>query len=483
MVEVAASEEPRGYRVFQFSRYCNSSRLHLGGRVVIVFRIVSSEGLELARPATAPVVLHAKTSYMPSPRTLKWKDSTSDDGDALPWNSMADVFSPGPQSPVFLRVSSPSVNRCRPFEVVCIARTEWMAANRLERESIRIAGVRAQAYREGSPDKSPLEPCPRCCAPRHRQNIFVSPEMTEISGSEAQPGFRIFRFSSCFSYCNSSRLHLGGRVVIVFRIVNSEGLELARATTEPLVLHAKTSYVPVPRNLKWMDSIPRASDGPHDSTPPMLQHEALQEVQQKTPPESMCCIGELTQDVEQEALVLQIRALQIVCLVRPDWMSERGLESEAIVHVSPEMTESAGALAGYRVFRYCNSSRLHLGGRVVVVFRLAGSDGSELARVATEPLMLHAKSNYVPVPRTLKWKDSAPRFAVGVAQEDGESTRGAEGAEQQSTPEAVVAEQTPEAREDREEIVRQIRALQALQTDQLARIRALDMALRGDPSP
>eukprot|EP00727_Mastigamoeba_balamuthi_P004956 m51a1_g14459 hypothetical protein (197) ;mRNA; f:656539-657508 len=190
-----------------------------------------------------------------------------------------------------------------------------------------------------------------------------------------------------------------------------------------------------------------------------------------------------------EVNVVRGKPFEIVCLVRSAWMSARGLEGEAIVHVSPEMAESAGALAGYRVFRfpqcisYCNSSRLHLGGRVVVVFRLAGSDGSELARVATEPLMLHAKSNYVPVPRTLKWKDSSPpRYAVGVAQEEGKSARGTEGAEQQRTPEALGTEQAPVAREDRDDIVRQIRALQALQTDQLARIRALDMAIRGYPS-
>eukprot|EP00727_Mastigamoeba_balamuthi_P005072 m51a1_g14563 hypothetical protein (278) ;mRNA; r:1041461-1046398 len=273
--------------------------------------------------------------------------------------------SPSPEShpDVFLRITTANIVRGRPFEIVCFARADWMRTNRLERESIRNAG-----------------------------NIGVTPAMVEGPGAEAPDG-----------YCNSSRLHLGGRVTIVFRIVSSEGLELARPATAPVVLHAKTSYKPSPRILKWKDSM-------------------------------------------------------------------------QIVHVAPEMTESAEALAGY-----CNSSRLHLGGRVVVVFRLAGSDGSELARVATEPLMLHAKSNYVPVPRTFKWKDSAPRFAVGAA-EEAERERGTEEVEQERSAEPLGAGETPEAREGQDDILLQIRALQVLQTDQLARIRALDMALRGGPT-
>eukprot|EP00727_Mastigamoeba_balamuthi_P008369 m51a1_g4154 hypothetical protein (214) ;mRNA; f:251639-252721 len=149
----------------------------------------------------------------------------------------------GEQCPVSLRVSTTNIVRGRHFEVVCLARAEWMSANGIERESIRNAGVRSQVLLEGSEDA--LKPCPRCCVPRHRQNVVVSPDMAE--SPEAAPG-----------YCNSSRLHLGGRVVIVFRIVGSAGVELARAQTEPVVLHAKTNYVPIPRTLKWKDSVPRA---------------------------------------------------------------------------------------------------------------------------------------------------------------------------------------------------------------------------------
>eukprot|EP00727_Mastigamoeba_balamuthi_P001009 m51a1_g10905 hypothetical protein (228) ;mRNA; r:55268-56419 len=134
---------------------------------------------------------------------------------------------------VFLRVSAASIVRGRAFEICCLVRSDWMSANGVEPESIRSAAVRSQVHLEGAVDSPPVGPCARCCTPRKRQNVLVAPDM----------------------FCNSSRLHLGGRVVIVFQISGSQGEELARAVTEPLVLHAKTNYVPVPRTLKWKDSV------------------------------------------------------------------------------------------------------------------------------------------------------------------------------------------------------------------------------------
>eukprot|EP00727_Mastigamoeba_balamuthi_P005076 m51a1_g14567 hypothetical protein (587) ;mRNA; r:1059863-1063097 len=159
---------------------------------------------------------------------------------------MAESALAGEQCPILLRVSTTNIVRGKHFEVVCLVRAEWMSANGIERDSIRNAGVRSQVHLEGSEDGPPLLPCPRCCAPRHRQNVVVSPDMVESPEAAPGPG-----------YCNSSRLHLGGRVVIVFRVTGSAGAELARARTEPVVLHAKSNYVPMPRTLKWKDSGPR----------------------------------------------------------------------------------------------------------------------------------------------------------------------------------------------------------------------------------
>eukprot|EP00727_Mastigamoeba_balamuthi_P000614 m51a1_g1055 hypothetical protein (133) ;mRNA; r:803616-804119 len=55
--------------------------------------------------------------------------------------------------------------------------------------------------------------------------------------------------------CNSSRLHVGGRVVIVVTVRGPQG-PIAVAVSEPLVLVSRSSYVQRPRKqpqLKWID--------------------------------------------------------------------------------------------------------------------------------------------------------------------------------------------------------------------------------------
>eukprot|EP00727_Mastigamoeba_balamuthi_P012187 m51a1_g7591 hypothetical protein (98) ;mRNA; f:214891-215240 len=70
--------------------------------------------------------------------------------------------------------------------------------------------------------------------------------------SSSNPEERLFVFYRCISFCNSSRLHLRGEVVIVLTIRRDVGV-LARAVSPPLMLHSKTSYRPQAPRLKWVD--------------------------------------------------------------------------------------------------------------------------------------------------------------------------------------------------------------------------------------
>eukprot|EP00727_Mastigamoeba_balamuthi_P003984 m51a1_g13583 hypothetical protein (172) ;mRNA; f:50-565 len=57
--------------------------------------------------------------------------------------------------------------------------------------------------------------------------------------------------------CNSSRLHVGGRVVIVVSVRGPQG-PIAVAVSEPLVLVSRSSYVQRPREqpqFKWIDQL------------------------------------------------------------------------------------------------------------------------------------------------------------------------------------------------------------------------------------
>eukprot|EP00727_Mastigamoeba_balamuthi_P010647 m51a1_g6204 hypothetical protein (484) ;mRNA; r:134830-138743 len=61
--------------------HCNSSRLHLGGRVCIVLSICGESGVQVARVASEAVALAAKSAYKPAPNSIRWKEFTGPDDD------------------------------------------------------------------------------------------------------------------------------------------------------------------------------------------------------------------------------------------------------------------------------------------------------------------------------------------------------------------------------------------------------------------
>eukprot|EP00727_Mastigamoeba_balamuthi_P005033 m51a1_g14528 hypothetical protein (134) ;mRNA; f:927142-927543 len=125
--------------------------------------------------------------------------------------------------------------------------------------------------------------------------------------------------------------------------------------------------------------------------------------------------------------------------------------------------------------RHCNSSRLHLGGRVVIVFRIRSNEGLELAQARSEPVTLHSKTSYQPLPRTLKWSDSSLLSSVSTSP-------GAPVVSQQTVvrPEVQTRRQCGGVA-DADSVVLQMQVMLALLADELETIRLLRLALQGFP--
>eukprot|EP00727_Mastigamoeba_balamuthi_P012033 m51a1_g7452 hypothetical protein (170) ;mRNA; f:117015-117903 len=134
--------------------------------------------------------------------------------------------------------------------VTLVVRTAWMEQNGVSASDIREAGRTAAVHR-ASRDDEPLGPCAKCSDTR-MPPVVISGEM----GEEAprSPEERVFVFYRCLSFCNSSRLHLGGDVVLALTVMRGDEA-VVRVLSQPLVLHSKTSYRPqIPRPIKWIDA-------------------------------------------------------------------------------------------------------------------------------------------------------------------------------------------------------------------------------------
>eukprot|EP00727_Mastigamoeba_balamuthi_P001932 m51a1_g11736 hypothetical protein (233) ;mRNA; f:138542-139543 len=145
-------------------------------------------------------------------------------------------------------VSSRVINRRVPFK--------WMLDNRVTDSDLIESMQFCRLHLEGQQNHNALEACERCC--RGSADSFeIGKEVREVSAVGGPQ--RAFEFSNCISYCNSSRLHLGGRVVIVATIRRrGESEEVCRAASEPLCLRSRNYYTSrkqpvVPGVLKWVE--------------------------------------------------------------------------------------------------------------------------------------------------------------------------------------------------------------------------------------
>eukprot|EP00727_Mastigamoeba_balamuthi_P004529 m51a1_g14074 putative protein (729) ;mRNA; f:1279496-1289436 len=96
----------------------------------------------------------------------------------------------------------------------------WMESNAVQDSDIRTLGT-----------------CGLC---RHRSIIQISGQV--VRTTDELTGDHHFRFIRCTSNCNSSRLHLGGKVELVLRVLNSMARQVALLVSEPLLLLSKTGY-------------------------------------------------------------------------------------------------------------------------------------------------------------------------------------------------------------------------------------------------
>eukprot|EP00727_Mastigamoeba_balamuthi_P011590 m51a1_g7053 hypothetical protein (202) ;mRNA; r:154901-160222 len=181
--------------------------------------------------------------------------------------------------------------------------------------------------------KNNLGPCGRCSEGSRMPPVVISGEMGEEASGKRD--HRLFVFYRCLSFCNSSRLHLGGDIVVALTIRHG-GAVAARVLSEPLALYSKTSYRPQPCHL---GPCGRCSEG--SRMPPVV--------------------------------------------------------------ISGEMGEETSGTRDHRLFvfyrclSFCNSSRLHLGGDVVVALTIRRGEAT-MARVLSEPLALYSKTSYRPQP-------------------------------------------------------------------------------------
>eukprot|EP00727_Mastigamoeba_balamuthi_P010692 m51a1_g6245 hypothetical protein (168) ;mRNA; f:26774-27724 len=143
-------------------------------------------------------------------------------------------------APPCLWASSDRVFLATPFQVTFIAGTAWMEHNGVTEAAIRGLAGHARVYLESSTRRPSEEweeapPCPKCCrsgastiaigfAPKSKDAEDGDGDgPLDLAQAQAQPGSCTIVFDYCRSRCNSSRLHLGGRVVAVLEVLDADG--------------------------------------------------------------------------------------------------------------------------------------------------------------------------------------------------------------------------------------------------------------------
>eukprot|EP00727_Mastigamoeba_balamuthi_P004036 m51a1_g1363 hypothetical protein (246) ;mRNA; r:397197-398258 len=151
-------------------------------------------------------------------------------------------------APAYLAVSSSIVYRMAPFHVCLVARSDWMQQMGVTPDGIHDAARSSQALLHECEEQMPPQPCAKCCRGRGLPNLLLDHRMLEVPS--LQPGTRTFLFDRCISFCNSSRLHLGGRLVIEFVLRSRTGAVALRVLSEPILLQSKTTCRAAPRSPK-----------------------------------------------------------------------------------------------------------------------------------------------------------------------------------------------------------------------------------------
>eukprot|EP00727_Mastigamoeba_balamuthi_P008499 m51a1_g4271 hypothetical protein (242) ;mRNA; f:304590-305584 len=127
-------------------------------------------------------------------------------------------------APPRMWASSSKVFVSAPFQVTFTAGATWMQQHGVTEASVRDAAGSARLFLEGS---------------THHADAALGSSIAEAAAPAAGAGTVVVKFNYCRSYCNSSRLHLGGRVVVVLELLDGLGNVVARPQTQPLMLCSK----------------------------------------------------------------------------------------------------------------------------------------------------------------------------------------------------------------------------------------------------
>eukprot|EP00727_Mastigamoeba_balamuthi_P006872 m51a1_g2805 hypothetical protein (1154) ;mRNA; r:98489-117997 len=417
-IEGSAREESRcggdrEERVFVFERCksnCNTSRLHAGGRVVVVVTVRGPQG-SIAEAATEPLTLVSKSTYtrrLRAPAQIRWVDqsaeadaTTSEGTQNTPARAGSVAVAPEERGEDELLQSA--------LRVVCGA--QWMAEQGLGTEAIKAACAGAMVRLEGRENGQNLGPCARCCRSRLKKLITIEGSAREEPRIKGVSQERTFLFERCKSNCNTSRLHMGGRVVIVVAVMGPQG-PIAEAATYPLTLVSKTTYTRRPRappQIRWVDQ------GDKD-TP--IEGEDAHSTPSETP--SMATASEGIVGV----LFLVVLLLMLVAQCAVHWCSLRGVPRlAACKQVQPAEKPSSEAtvaladghqrdekenLKDVAPCTKCCRSRL----RKMITIEGSGP----IAEAATEPLTLVSKSTYtrrLRTPAQIRWIDQGEGADLG----------------------------------------------------------------------
>eukprot|EP00727_Mastigamoeba_balamuthi_P007662 m51a1_g3516 hypothetical protein (247) ;mRNA; f:906758-907783 len=142
--------------------------------------------------------------------------------------------------PPRLLVSRTEVTRGEAFSVCVVVSKRWMDENKVDSDQVWAAGHTSVVHREGREDQQPLPPCPKC-KPGGRSAVAVRASVAQrrapvLGGQDALE----YVFDRCLS---SSRLHLGGRVVIVMELRSCvDKSVVCRLTSSPLTLRSRFSH-------------------------------------------------------------------------------------------------------------------------------------------------------------------------------------------------------------------------------------------------
>eukprot|EP00727_Mastigamoeba_balamuthi_P003476 m51a1_g13125 hypothetical protein (256) ;mRNA; r:1390-2550 len=139
-------------------------------------------------------------------------------------------------APPRLWVSQTRIFRTATFEVCIAARAAWLESNAVTPDAVWKSGRNAVLL--NCLENRTLEPCPRCCVPISKPNVSV--ECSSTTPTPAQQGDElVFVFDE---FCNSSRLHLGGKVVLLVEIADARGAVVCRLHSDRLLLCSKSSF-------------------------------------------------------------------------------------------------------------------------------------------------------------------------------------------------------------------------------------------------